>query len=215
LNVVVLAIPPLRERLEDLPDLAAVFLQKHSGGKALTLNPSALDALTNYPWPGNVRELENALISAIALRSGDVIGVESLPPHLRKVRGSMPIPLPELATDEQLPLVEAKRRVSNAFERDYLQQIMQRAQGSVAEAERILAPLGKLLPPKDGKKVLVEVENGAADIPRVVRALDEAGIAVEALELVRPTLDDVFVEKTGYHLEDESEENAEKAPVEV
>jgi DNA-binding NtrC family response regulator len=114
-----------------------VFLQKHGGGKALTLNPSALDALTNYPWPGNVRELENALISAIALRSGDVIGVESLPPHLRKVRGSMPIPLPELATDEQLPLVEAKRRVSNAFERDYLQQIMQRAQGSVAEAARM------------------------------------------------------------------------------
>ena len=92
---------------------------------------------------------------------------------------------------------------------------LQLAQGSVAEAERILAPLGKLLPPKDGRKVLVEVENGAADIPRVVRALDEAGIAVEALELVRPTLDDVFVEKTGYHLEDESEENAEKAPVEV
>jgi ABC-2 type transport system ATP-binding protein len=49
----------------------------------------------------------------------------------------------------------------------------------------------------------------------VVRALDEAGIAVEALELVKPTLDDVFVEKTGYHLEEESEENAEKAPVEA
>ena len=65
------------------------------------------------------------------------------------------------------------------------------------------------------QKVLVEVENGAADIPRVVRALDEAGIAVEALELVKPTLDDVFVEKTGYHLEEESEENAEQAPVEA
>jgi ABC-2 type transport system ATP-binding protein len=92
---------------------------------------------------------------------------------------------------------------------------LQLAQGSVAEAEAILAPVGKLLPPKDGKKVLVEVENGAADIPRVVRALDDAGIAVESLELVRPTLDDVFVDKTGYHLEDESEENAEKAPVEA
>jgi ABC-2 type transport system ATP-binding protein len=83
--------------------------------------------------------------------------------------------------------------------------------GSVVEAESVLAPIGRLLPPKDGKKVLVEVENGAADIPRVVRALDEAGIAVEALELVRPTLDDVFVDKTGYHLEEESEENAERA----
>jgi ABC-2 type transport system ATP-binding protein len=88
---------------------------------------------------------------------------------------------------------------------------LQLAQGSVAEAEAILAPIGKLLPPKDGKRVLVEVENGAAEIPRVVRALDEAGIAVESLELVRPTLDDVFVEKTGYHLEEESEESAEEA----
>jgi ABC-2 type transport system ATP-binding protein len=92
---------------------------------------------------------------------------------------------------------------------------LQLAQGSVVEAESILAPIGKLLPPKDGRKVLVEVENGAADIPRVVRALDEAGIAVEALELVKPTLDDVFVEKTGYHLEEESEENAEQAPIEA
>jgi daunorubicin resistance ABC transporter ATP-binding subunit len=89
------------------------------------------------------------------------------------------------------------------------------AEGSVAQAEAVCAPLGKLLPPKDGKKVLVEVENGAADIPRVVRALDQAGIAVESLELVRPTLDDVFVEKTGYHLEEESEENAEQEPVEA
>jgi ABC-2 type transport system ATP-binding protein len=82
------------------------------------------------------------------------------------------------------------------------------AEGSVAEAERVCAEIGRLLPPKDGKRVLVEVENGAADIPRVVRALDEAGIAVESLELVRPTLDDVFVAKTGYHLEDEENEGA-------
>ncbi len=88
---------------------------------------------------------------------------------------------------------------------------LQLAAGSVTEAESILGPIGKLLPPKDGRKVLVEVENGAADIPHVVRALDEAGIAVESLELVRPTLDDVFVAKTGYHLEEESEESAEEA----
>ncbi len=76
-------------------------------------------------------------------------------------------------------------------------------EGAVPEAERACAELGKLLPPKDGKRVLLEVENGAADIPRVVIALDEAGVAVESLELVRPTLDDVFVAKTGYHLEEE------------
>jgi ABC-2 type transport system ATP-binding protein len=86
------------------------------------------------------------------------------------------------------------------------------AEGSVAEAERVCAELGKLLPPKDGKRVLVEVENGAADIPRVVRALDEAGIAVESLELVRPTLDDVFVAKTGHRLEKEDGEDGSEEP---
>jgi len=92
---------------------------------------------------------------------------------------------------------------------------LQLAEGSIAQAEEICAQIGRLLPPKDGKKVLVEVENGAADIPRVVRALDEAGIAVESLELVRPTLDDVFVEKTGYHLGKEGEESAATEPVGV
>ncbi len=92
---------------------------------------------------------------------------------------------------------------------------LQLADGSVAAAEEACRSIGRLLPTKDGRTVLVEVENGSADIPRVVRALDDAGIAVESLELVRPTLDDVFVAKTGYHLEEESEENEEKAAVEV
>ncbi|HEU5062127.1 MAG TPA: ATP-binding cassette domain-containing protein [Solirubrobacterales bacterium] len=83
-------------------------------------------------------------------------------------------------------------------------------EGAVPAAERACAELGRLLPPKDGKRVLLEVPNGAADIPRVVIALDEAGVAVESLELVRPTLDDVFVAKTGYHLEEEDEGGGEE-----
>jgi ABC-2 type transport system ATP-binding protein len=87
------------------------------------------------------------------------------------------------------------------------------AEGAVAEAERVCGELGRLLPPKDGRRVLVEVENGSADIPRVVLALDEAEIEVEGLELVRPTLDDVFVAKTGHRLEaEETEESGEQAP---
>jgi ABC-2 type transport system ATP-binding protein len=87
---------------------------------------------------------------------------------------------------------------------------LQLEEGSVAEAEEICARIGPLLPPVDGKTVMVEVEHGAAEIPRVVRALDEAGIGVGSLELVHPTLDDVFVAKTGHHLERE-EESAEEA----
>jgi ABC-2 type transport system ATP-binding protein len=72
--------------------------------------------------------------------------------------------------------------------------------GSAAHAERVCGAFGRPLPAKDGK-VLVELERGAADVAQVVRALDEAGILVESLDLVEPTLDDVFVAKTGEHLE--------------
>jgi ABC-2 type transport system ATP-binding protein len=92
---------------------------------------------------------------------------------------------------------------------------LQLAAGSIAEAEEVCARVGKLLPPVDGRTVLVEAENGAADIPKVVRALDDAGIAVESLELVRPTLDDVFVAKTGHHLEKDEQDGAEPEPVEA
>jgi ABC-2 type transport system ATP-binding protein len=78
---------------------------------------------------------------------------------------------------------------------------LQLAEGSLAEAEKICARIGTLLPPRDARTILVEVKNGAGDIPKVVRALDDAGIEVESLELVKPTLDDVFVAKTGHHLE--------------
>jgi ABC-2 type transport system ATP-binding protein len=80
----------------------------------------------------------------------------------------------------------------------------------VPRAERAVAELGRLRPPKGGGRVLLEVGQGAADIPRVVRALDEAGIEVESLELVRPTLDDVFVAKTGHHLEGEESESPDE-----
>jgi ABC-2 type transport system ATP-binding protein len=92
---------------------------------------------------------------------------------------------------------------------------LQLAAGSIAEAEEVCGRVGKLLPPVDGRTVLVEVENGAADIPKVVRALDEAGIAVESLELVRPTLDDVFVAKTGHHLEKDEPGDAEPEAIEA
>ncbi len=92
---------------------------------------------------------------------------------------------------------------------------LQLEEGSVAEAERVCAGIGPLLPPVDGRTVLVEVENGAADIPRVVRALDDAGIGVGSLELVHPTLDDVFVAKTGYHLQHDGEGSDEQEAVEA
>ncbi len=86
------------------------------------------------------------------------------------------------------------------------------ADGSAEEAELVVSTFGKVLPRKDGR-VLVELTGGAADVAKVVRALDEAGIIVEGLDLIEPTLDDVFVEKTGYHLEGDEEGKEEDVSV--
>ena len=79
------------------------------------------------------------------------------------------------------------------------------ADGADGAAKEVVARFGKPLPSKDGA-VLVELERGAAEIAPVVRALDEAGLIVEALDLVEPSLDDVFLTKTGHHLEPEGAE---------
>jgi ABC-2 type transport system ATP-binding protein len=85
------------------------------------------------------------------------------------------------------------------------------ADGKAERAEEVLRRFGKPLPAKDGA-ALVELERGAAGVAPVVRALDDAGLLVESLDLVEPTLDDVFVAKTGYHLEGaEIEEGPEAA----
>ncbi len=77
-----------------------------------------------------------------------------------------------------------------------------------ADCEEILARFGKPLPARDGKH-LVELQHGASEVGPIVRALDEAGLAVESLDLVQPTLDDVFVAKTGQHLEGDEQETGE------
>jgi ABC-2 type transport system ATP-binding protein len=74
------------------------------------------------------------------------------------------------------------------------------ADGAADRAVGVLSQFGRPLPERDGA-VLVELEEGATAVAPVVRALDEAGLVVESFDLVRPSLDDVFVAKTGYHLE--------------
>jgi len=74
------------------------------------------------------------------------------------------------------------------------------AAGERTDCMDVLSRFGDPLPPKDGK-LMIEVAEGSAAIAPVVRALDEAGILVESLDVVEPTLDDVFVAKTGQHLE--------------
>jgi DNA-binding NtrC family response regulator len=95
--------------------------------------------MTSYAWPGNVRELENAILHAIALHHGDVIGPESLPAAIVGRTRSAAAPAHSSVDDigELEPLTDAKRRASAAFEKRYLLKVMEKAKGSVSEAARL------------------------------------------------------------------------------
>lgn len=83
LNVILVRIPPLRERQEDIPDLACHFLERFNTryGKNKRFAEETIQASLDYHWPGNVRELENVVERLAVTVSGDVIGPESLPPQ--------------------------------------------------------------------------------------------------------------------------------------
>lgn len=85
LRVIEIALPPLRERTEDVPLLVEHFLKKleHERGRTFSVTPQALSVLVSYAWPGNVRELENALEAAVALTRAGVLTPEDLPPKVR------------------------------------------------------------------------------------------------------------------------------------
>lgn len=82
LNVVRIDVPPLRERREDIPLLAAHFLQKYceeNNSSVQAFTPDALNYLTGYEWPGNVRQLQNVIERCVVLSSGENIDVDDLP----------------------------------------------------------------------------------------------------------------------------------------
>ncbi len=81
INTVRLDVPPLRERIEDIPALAAHFLERFSADQKkgqLRLNRAAEKRLLNHDWPGNIRELKNAMEAAVALTKSDIIDVAAL-----------------------------------------------------------------------------------------------------------------------------------------
>ncbi len=86
-----LEIPPLRNRREDIPALAAAFIRQHraaSGSRAETLSSQALQALLAYPWPGNVRELQNVIQRALVVADGTEIQAADLPDRVRGSQNS-------------------------------------------------------------------------------------------------------------------------------
>jgi DNA-binding NtrC family response regulator len=129
-NTIPLRIPPLRERLEDVPLLAEHFLAKYGARHrrpGRRLSPGVLDRLSQHPWKGNVRELEHVLEMLVLFSDDEEIGEEDLPRALRERRGAAP-------ASDALPFAAAVER----FERRLLAEAIEAAGGVKAEAARRL-----------------------------------------------------------------------------
>jgi transcriptional regulator with GAF, ATPase, and Fis domain len=129
LNVVSLELPPLRERLEDIPLLAAYFTARYSekvNRRVAGISPKARACLLRYPWPGNVRELENAIERAIVLGSTELILPEDLPDSILEETASLGEPVTALHDG----IREAKKKL--------IEQAIEQADGNYTEAAGIL-----------------------------------------------------------------------------
>jgi DNA-binding NtrC family response regulator len=127
LHVVRLEIPPLRERIEDVPLLVQHFLDKHA--RSVVIAEDALERLMCHDWPGNVRELENVIESALALARGSRLRASDLP--IGRSRGAAPTRGGEPAP-AGIPLS------LDAYERSALERALREAGGNATDAARRL-----------------------------------------------------------------------------
>jgi transcriptional regulator with GAF, ATPase, and Fis domain len=129
LNVVAVTLPPLRERVEDIPFLSDHFLIKASRKcriRPKPLSPEARSCLVNYDWPGNVRELENAIERAMVMGAGDSVLAEDLPEEIFEASAPAPASVPRY----QKVIREQKRQL--------IQKALQQSNGNYIEAAKIL-----------------------------------------------------------------------------
>lgn len=135
LNVISIEVPPLRERAEDIPLLAAHFLERFAERNRKSIKgfaPQALDSLLRYPWPGNVRELENAVERAVILCHGDLIIGRELP---SSVTGA---PAPEEAHAEPEGEASLAGLPLDMVERKCIEETLRQAGDNKSEAARRL-----------------------------------------------------------------------------
>jgi len=149
LAVVNLAIPPLRERREDIPLLARGYLEqfhRQFGRPVRGITEDALAALVRYDWPGNVRELINVIERSVLICPGERVTLADLPRAITSTpsdaagkaadEGSGPGGFAQLARWAQRPLGEARRACVDAFERAYLHQLLIEHGGRIGATAR-------------------------------------------------------------------------------
>jgi two-component system response regulator AtoC len=129
-NVVTIRLPPLRERSQDVPELALHFLRLYNarlGLKVESISPAAMRTLMDYAWPGNVRELENVIERALVLSAGSTIEREHLSDIIAPVTATQP------ATDDF-----SVKRQTEALERTLIRRALERTNGNRTRAAQLL-----------------------------------------------------------------------------
>ena len=139
LNVVNLHVPPLRDRRDDIPLLAGVFLSRFNRSlnrqpEVQGFSPEAMALLDAYAWPGNVRELENALERAVLLAEGELILPENLPEKVWAPRSPPPAPDSPAPDPSDLSL----KRAIRALEESYIRAALKRTRGHRTRAAELL-----------------------------------------------------------------------------
>jgi DNA-binding NtrC family response regulator len=136
LNVVKIDLPPLRERLEDVPLLAAHFCAKYArpDEPPRQVSPAAMEVLLKHTWPGNVRELENAIERACVTARDAEIQPDDLPPEVRKLPATSES---RLAVDLTRPLPELLREAAAELEKQYLRRALRKCRGNVGRVARL------------------------------------------------------------------------------
>ncbi len=149
LSVVVITLPPLRQRREDLPDLVNYFLQKHGpelGNASPSIHPEAMSLLQSQQWPGNVRELENVLLQALLLAQSYTINLGHVRTALNKSRVTFCSPARPFGDVVEDLLAAARRgavtgahaRILEFAEREVFARAIAQAHGNQAKAARWL-----------------------------------------------------------------------------
>ncbi len=118
LAVIPIELPPLRERVEDIPLLVRHFLKRFSAGSMVDISSAALEAMTAYPWHGNVRELQNAVERMIVLNTGERLDVQHLPAKIRSTPFSSRSQVVELPPEGYSLEALEKEVVVQALERN-------------------------------------------------------------------------------------------------
>jgi DNA-binding NtrC family response regulator len=131
LAVLRIALPPLRERPEDIEAIARRFVAETELGRARKISDAAMMRLRTYPWPGNVRELLNVLRASLSLSESLVLDLPDLPGRL-----SPHDALDETHSSSELPFKQARDVILESFEADYLARVLRRTGGNVSEAAR-------------------------------------------------------------------------------